>query len=236
MKKLGVLLAAIAAFTTTAFGCWYKFYNYEDYIYAINNREVHTEQVIVSDTANKKIQYTVKNNMVVDFPVSVSVKLVSNDAVVLDNNEGGQTTVTNQKPEIISCALQYRVLPNGNWVTVQKYETETGTIPQAYPPNFYLGRNNIYPKCKKGDVIMIRLYVTDGIWQSGDPASMCADKLVAIENPVANITEASGKCKSLNGSYTFNLSDGAKDFNLGGGWAPNLVTTVIWSGKTRAVK
>ncbi len=95
MKKLGVLLAAIAAFTTTAFGCWYKFYNYEDYIYAINNREVHTEQVIVSDTANKKIQYTVKNNMVVDFPVSVSVKLVSNDAVVLDNNEGGQTTVTN---------------------------------------------------------------------------------------------------------------------------------------------
>ena len=65
---------------------------------------------------------------------------------------------------------------------------------------------------------------------------MCADKLVPIENPVANITEESGKCMSLNGSYTFNLEDGARDYNLGGNWAPNLVTTVIWSGKTRAVK
>ena len=42
MKKLAVLLAAVIAYGTTAFGCWYKFYNYEDYIYSINNREVHT--------------------------------------------------------------------------------------------------------------------------------------------------------------------------------------------------
>lgn len=241
MKKLAVLLAAVMAYGTTAFGCWYKFYNYQDYIYAINNREVHTQQVIVTDKSQNKVQYTVKNNMVVDFPISVSVKLVSNDEVVLSDENGNQVTVPNELPnnvkkEIISCALQYRVLPNGNWVTVQKYETASGTIPNSYPPNFYFGRNNIFPKCKKGDVIMIRLYVTDGIWQSGDPASMCADKLVPIENPVANITQESGKCMSLNGSYTFNLEDGARDYNLGGNWAPNLVTTVIWSGKTRAVK
>lgn len=231
MKKLAVLLAAVIAYGTTAFGCWYKFYNYEDYIYSINNREVHTQQVIVTDKLQNKVQYTVKNNMVVDFPISVSVKLVSNDEVVLNDQNGNNVTLSEEKKEIISCALQYRVLPNGNWVTVQKYETASGTIPNSYPPNFYLGRNNIFPKCKKGDVIMIRLYVTDGIWQSGDPANMCADKLVQIDNPVSN-----GKSLSLNDSYTFNMEDGARDHNLGGNWAPNLVTTVIWSGKTRAVK
>ena len=60
---------------------------------------------------------------------------------------------------------------------------------------------------------------------------MCPDKLVQIDNPVSN-----GKSLSLNDSYTFNMEDGARDHNLGGNWAPNLVTTVIWSGKTRAVK
>ena len=242
MKKLGVLLAAVAAFTTTAFGCWYKFYNYEDYIYAVNNRQIHTESVVVTDKVNKKITYTVKNNKVVDFPISVSVKLVSNDAVVLNDNEGGTVTITNSKPEIISCALQYRVLPNGNWVTVQKYETETGTIPSSYPSNFYLGRNNIYPKCKPGDVIMIRVYVTDGIWQSGNPSSFC-DKYL---NGTAEEKQAIGgwhlnevtnqQIWSLKDTITFNMSDGAAGLDLGGSWAPNLVTTVIWSGKTRAVK
>ena len=61
--------------------------------------------------------------MVVDFPISVSVKLVSNDEVVLSDENGNKVTVPNELPnnvkkEIISCALQYRVLPNGNWVTV----------------------------------------------------------------------------------------------------------------------
>lgn len=232
MKKLAVMLAAVMAYGTTAFGCWFKYYNYEDYIYSINNREVHTQQVIVTDKSKDKVQYTVKNNMIVDFPISVAVKLVSNDAVVLNDENGNPITLSEEKKEIMSCALQYRVLPNGNWVTVQTYETASGTIPSSYPPNFYLGRNNIFPKCKKGDVIMIRLYVTDGIWQSGDPASMCTNQLVQIDNPVVlNRTSM-----SLKNSYTFNIEEGARDYNLGGNWAPNLVTTVIWSGKTRAVK
>lgn len=111
MKKFGILLATLAAFTTT-FGCWYKFYNYEDYIYAINNKEIHTENIYVADTTTKQIKYDVINNMVVDFPISVSVKLVSKDQVII-----GDIGVTN-KPEIISCSLQYRVLPNGKWITV----------------------------------------------------------------------------------------------------------------------
>lgn len=231
MKKLAVLLAAVIAYGTTAFGCWYKFYNYEDYIYSVNNREVHTESVQMTNKNNKVITYTVKNNMVVDFPISVAVKLVSNDKVVLD----GEDIVS--KPEVISCALQYRVLPNGNWVTVQKYETPTGTIPSTYPPNFYLGRNNIFPKCNPGDVVMIRVYVTDGIWQSGDPSSLCdfykdsSDVGAIIENPVNNKST-----RTLKSNMTFNLQNGAASLNLGGNWAPSLVTTVIWSGKTRAEK
>lgn len=192
MKKLAVLLAAVMAYGTTAFGCWYKFYNYEDYIYSINNREVHAESIKITDKNNKVVTYRVKNNMVVDFPLSVAVKLVSQDKVILDDSNGNPTDTGIEKDEVLSCALQYRVLPNGNWVTVQKYETPTGTIPNSYPPNFYFGRNNIFPKCKPGDVIMIRVYVTDGVWQSGDPASMCDiykdsdDVGVTMTNPVSN--------------------------------------------------
>ena len=93
--------------------------------------------------------------MTVDFPVTAVMKLVSNSKIILDDKT--------KKPEILRCMLQYRVLPRGNWITVEEYSTPTGSIPMSFPPAAYLGRNNIWPKnCKAGDVIMIRLYVTDG--------------------------------------------------------------------------
>ena len=108
MKKLAVLLTAVIAYGTTAFGCWYKFYNYEDYIYSINNREVHAESVKITDKTDKNntvTTYKVKNNMVVDFPVSVAVKLVSQDKVVLDDSNGNPTDTGITKAEVLSCAL-----------------------------------------------------------------------------------------------------------------------------------
>lgn len=219
MKK--TLLFIFAAFlSTTAFSCWFGTYDYEDYIYSINNIQLHTSSVEVQPY-HTTVKYKIKNNMVVDFPISVSVKLVSQDEVNL-----GGTTVTNSKQEILKCALQYRVLPNGNWVTVQEYQTPTGTIPSSYPANFYFGRNNISPVCKKGDIIMIRVYVTDGMWQSGDINSMCDGRLTNIKNGIPTLAD----------EIIVSMNSQGKSPDLGGGWHPNLVTTVIWSGKTRPIK
>jgi len=86
----------------------------------------------------------------------VNVKLTSESAVQFSEEA---------KPEIVTCVLQYRVLPKGNWITVKEYLTPSGTIPFTAPPFAYFGKNNIWPKdIKPGDVIMIRLYITDGMY------------------------------------------------------------------------
>ena len=82
---------------------------------------------------------------------------------------------------IVNCTLQYRVLPNGNWVTVKQYSTPCGTIPFTAPPFTYFGQNNIWPKdIKEGDVIMVRIYITDGMYQSGNAIDLCEDKLTNV--------------------------------------------------------
>jgi len=74
MKKILLIFAAFLS--TTAFSCWFGTYDYEDYIYSINNIQLHTSSVKVQPY-HTTVKYTIKNNMVVDFPISVSVKLVS---------------------------------------------------------------------------------------------------------------------------------------------------------------
>lgn len=165
MKKL--LLLLILSISTVSLACWYNYYNYEDYIYGINNFERHSGIQFINENGKMTSKYTVSNNMVVDFPISVSMKITS------DSTVNGT-----HKPEVMYCALQYRVLPYGEWVTVAEHDFKAGSIPLNALPNFYLGKNNINPiGCKKDDVIMIRLYVTDGTWQSGELDDMCADKL-----------------------------------------------------------
>lgn len=46
----------------------------------------------------------------------------------------------------LDAALQYRILPDGQWITVARYSVDSGRIPESYPPATYLGRNNIEPK------------------------------------------------------------------------------------------
>ena len=168
-KKLTALAVAVFA-AVQSFGCWYNRINYNDYIFGLNNFEQHTWASSATDPHGKALTtFHIRNNMVVDFPVTASIKLVSDSRIVVDDDS--------KKPEILRCKLQYRVLPDGNWTTVGEYDVPTGKIPASAPPAPYLGRNNIWPKkCKAGDVIMIRLYVTDGQFQSGDLADKCEDQ------------------------------------------------------------
>lgn len=225
-NKLLATLATAILVTTSAFGCWYNRISYNDYIFGVNNFERHTEATITKGSDGKAVtKYKVENNMVVDFPVTVTMKLVSDSKIILDD--------TTKKPEILRCALQYRVLPNGNWTTVEEYKVPTGTIPMSAPPAPYLNRNNIWPKkCKAGDVVMIRLYVTDGSFQSGDLADKCEEYLDY------------GKSAKFPSKYTLpdtfeytpHESTSMIGVDLGGMWTPQYVVTVIYSGKSRPVQ
>lgn len=224
-KFLATIAATVLA-ATTAFGCWYNRISYNDYIFGVNNFERHTEATVTKGGDGKAVTtYHVENNMVVDFPVTVTMKLVSDSQIILDDET--------KKPELLRCALQYRVLPNGNWTTVEEYKIPTGKIPMSAPPAAYLNRNNIWPKkCKAGDVVMIRLYVTDGSFQSGDLADKCEEQLDY------------GKSEKFPNKYTLqdsfdytpHESTSMIEVDLGGMWTPQYVVTVIYSGKTRPVQ
>lgn len=219
MKKFIALATLFISFTVSA--CWYNFYNYEDYIFGVNNFERHSDVEFVTEDGKTTTRYNVKNNMVVDFPISVSMKLTSDSTV---NNV--------DKPEIIYTALQYRVLPDGEWITVAEHDFNAGQIPLDAAPSFYLGRNNINPlNCKKDDVIMIRLYATDGQWQSGDLSDMCDKKLGHFEG------NRRKDLLTLQDSYEYTLAtQDIYNYDLGGNWLPHLVTTVIFSGNYRPVR
>lgn len=89
------------------------------------------------------------NNIVVDLPLTVSMKLVTQNPIVIDNldiDESRYSVSNVARSTKIDAALQYRILPNGEWVTVSNYSIDSGRIPESYPPATYLGRNNIEPK------------------------------------------------------------------------------------------
>ena len=119
------IIAAAFLVSYSALGCQYNQVDYHDYIAGLNAYERHSETVISRDQQNKAvIQFNVVNNMVVDFPITVVVKLTSDSPIFV-----GDDDPDNRKPEILRCKLQYRVLPVGSWVTVKEYDVPTGRIP-----------------------------------------------------------------------------------------------------------
>ena len=210
MKKI-LLSALVSLATLTSSACWYKYWHFNDYIFGVNNFENHTTAELLE---KNEIQYTVKNNQVVDLPISISIHLDSNP---VELTEGLDMS--------LMCALQYRVLPDGEWQTVAERIFEPNSIPQGALPTFYLGRNNINPTgLSEGDVIMIRLYVSRGMKESGDLENLCNAKLIdkKLENDY---------------QYTFNDKEHTSTmYDLGGNWLPHLVTTVVFSGNYRPVR
>ena len=75
--KILTAISTIAFSITAAFGCWYNRISYNDYIYGVNSFERHAEATITKEDGKATTTYHIENNMVVDFPVTVSVKLVS---------------------------------------------------------------------------------------------------------------------------------------------------------------
>lgn len=215
------LAAAISLASLMSSACWYNMQYYNDYIFGINNYENHVAAT-ANDITPTTTDYVVKNNMVVDLPISISIKL--------DQNIVSETaTDVELLNNMVYCVLQYRILPDGEWQNVAEADFQPNSIMPDMPPAFYLGRNNIYPtNCKKGDVIMVRLYVSRGQYQTGNLDSNCDKTLVD---------------NKLKDSYYYSIDrrgnigeDNNIGEDLGGAWLPQNVFTVVFSGNYRPIR
>ena len=77
---------------------------------------------------------------------------------------------------------------------------------------------------------MVRLYITDGMYQSGNLLDKCEDKL-------QNVTTSVGTKYTLPNEFNYTIGQTPlSDYDLGSGWCPNQCMTFIFSGKTRPIR
>lgn len=79
---------------------------------------------------------------------------------------------------------------------------------------------------------MVRLYVTDNAgWHSGNPSSLCTDgDIYKMDYLSYTVT---GKLRS-NGDTTYDKIE--PNYDMGGGWYPHYVVTLIYSGYKKPVQ
>ena len=195
-----VLIGMLAA--TAAFACWFTETNFNgNYISGVNNYAEH-----YSGNAATVASATYYNGQSVALPLTVYIKIHAREA-----DQPGETAGVK---EITRAVLQYRVRSNGvwtgGWTTVRDYDNPSWDMNTDYPVPLF-GSYNIAPKgIHAGDEIYLRLYVTDGVYQSGDLEE-------AQDSLVVNDTETAS-------SY------GDRD---GGGFPPPFMFKVVYNGKRR---
>lgn len=182
IKRL-VILAGTVLLHVSALACWFTEEGFNDsYIEGVNNHSVHYYAVGVLSEA---IYY---NDMTVAHPLTVKVKL---------------TPLHADKP-LIEARLQYKSATSKSWTTIKTIRN-----PPAYTnmtlPFFGDIPINTFPA---NTVILIRLYVTDGVNESGD---------LGVDIDSSSI----GKLMT------------SESEPLPGGWTPPFVMRVVYNGKQR---
>ena len=152
MKKLLTTILLFASLAASA--CWFTTANFNaTYISGVNNYYIHYDETVDINNA------TYLNGMTVAMPLTVWVKVSPRAA----DQEG---EVAGVKP-IVRAVLQYKILPDGAWVTVKDYDTPdwdlnfNGAIP-------LFGMNCINVNVAAGTQILIRTYFSDGTYETGD--------------------------------------------------------------------
>lgn len=182
------LIASLSFLTVACSACWFTAENFNrDYIAGVNNYVAHYDE---TSDFNDAIYY---NGLQVSLPLTVWVKV------------GPRKNSLGEYMPIVKAVLQYKILPSGNWKTVKTIYNYSSPIQQALPCCLF-GKNNIDPQIRAGTEILIRVYLTDGIFETGDLNS-------DIVSPIPDMaTEGSG------GEYE-------------GGWTAPFVFRVIYNGK-----
>ena len=156
MKK--ILCSIIVCTAALASACWFTDSNYNgNYIAGVNNFVSHYTP------ATTFSQALYHNGGTVSLPLTVYVKLSPR----LPDQEGE----TEDSKPIVKAILQYKVYRNGlwsTWTTVKSFDNPKWDLSYSRAVPLF-GRENIYPQgLTGGDQIMVRLYLTDGPYETGD--------------------------------------------------------------------
>jgi len=195
MQLKTLLIGALSALAIAAHACWFTADNFNAcYIAGVNNYVEHYS------AANSISAAVYKNGQTVDMPITVWVKVSDRFS-----DQAGETT--GKKP-VLKAVLQYKVGKTGRWQTVRTLENLNWHMSFDRPVALF-GKNNIYVRgLAAGTEIFIRVYLTDGTYETGD-----LDTDITSTVP-ATATQASG------GTYE-------------GGWTAPFVMRVVASGKER---
>ena len=190
-----LLIGGLTLFSTIVHACWFTADNFNTcYIAGVNSYVSHYSPAESIGSA------VYKNGQTVDFPLTVWVKVSDRFADQPGEAEG--------KKAIIHAVLQYRVLPNGRWKTVRELKNLNWDMDFQNPVALF-GKNNVsIPGIAAGTEVLIRLYLSDGTYETGDLNATISD---SIPDQVTQI----------NGIYS-------------GGWTAPFIMRVIASGKEKA--
>ena len=160
MKKI---VAAITStlFAATAFACWFTESNFNaTYIASVNGKAIHYSPV---DTISQTVY---RNGQTVDLPITVQIKV--SDRFADQSGESGSRPVT-------QAILQYKIVrQNGtstSFITVKALKNPNWRMNFSTPVNLF-GRDGVIniPKgqISAGDEIIIRVWMSDGTYYTGD--------------------------------------------------------------------
>ena len=181
MKKLFAVLAAVCA-AGAAFACWFTESNFNaTYIASVNSKVVHYTPATTMSEA------TYHNGQSADMPITVQVKVGPRFGDQPGENAGA-------KP-ITTAALQYKVVRAGGastgFVTVKTIINPTWAMNFSVPVNLF-GSDGVIDipdgEINAGDDIIIRLWLSDGTYYTGDRTGDLFVSDVPDTQTAANIT------------------------------------------------
>jgi hypothetical protein len=152
MKRLLSSVFLMASLLASA--CWFTEANFNTtYIAGVNNYFSHYEE------AESLAESEYNNGQVVAMPITVWVKVSPRIADQPGEPAGAK--------DITRAVLQYKVLPDGEWITAKDYDIPDWSLDFDHPVALF-GRNCISLNLPSGTQILIRVYFTDGTYETGD--------------------------------------------------------------------
>ena len=175
MKKILMALGLISA-SIMASACWLTESNFNaTYIASINGEVIHYTE------ANTISEVVYHNGQQADLPITVQVKV--------SDRFGDQPGETGRKP-IIKAILQYKIVrangQSGKWVTVKTIDNPSWKMNFNRPVNLFGTDGNIdihEDQISSGDDIIIRIWLTDGLYTTGDiDADISVDQVPDLQD------------------------------------------------------
>lgn len=164
MKKLFLSLC-LCLTTMVSMACWFTAADIRNnFLYIEQNGTANVNLLQIKNVNNLSSLYF-NENFYVNLPLTVYCKV-------------GQF---GSNKEIIIAQLQYRKLPDGQWITIKRIENPNWDI-KSNQPVLLFGRYSIMSNnLSYNDRIIVRLYLTDGVVQSGDKTATNDDFVQAVD-------------------------------------------------------